>query len=184
MNRRREKALGRLRRTLQHPKTQRLLYDPQRAAQQLVTRGQSAQQVLVRHVAGSALWSRYEAVLRFEIVVAGVAAAEQLHALRIACKQLRYALELFTEDSDSNAQSLLGTLKDVQSHLGDLQDCVFAVALLTRLRDDSQDDALLDGFLKAQEAQRDTLLQNFAPFWERISGAPYRKKLATLIAKL
>lgn len=181
---RREKALKRLRKTLRRPRTQRMLDDPGNIAKRLVADNQNAQQLLVRHVAGSALWSRYEAILRFEAEVDGATEASQLHPLRIACKQLRYALELFSDDSDPCARSLLATLKEVQTHLGDLQDSVFAIAFLDQLRNDHPDDALLDGFRAAQEAQQTSLLQHFTPLWERISGAPYRHDLATLIAAL
>lgn len=181
---RREKALKRLRKTLRRPRTQRMLDDPGNIAKRLVANNQNAQQMLVRYVAGSALWSRYEAILRFEAEVDGATEASQLHPLRIACKQLRYALELFSDVNDPCAQSLLATLKDVQTHLGDLQDSVFAIAFLDQLRNDHPDDALMDGFRAAQEAQQTSLLQHFTPLWERISGAPYRHDLATLIAAL
>lgn len=181
---RREKALKRLRKMLRLPKTQRLLDHPDKIAQRLVAHNQNAQQMLVRHVAGSALWSRYEAILRFEAEVDGAAEARQLHPLRIACKHLRYALELFSDDDDSCAQSLLTTLKEVQTHLGDLQDSVFAIALLDQLRDDHPDDALLTGFHTSQETRQTSLLKHFTPLWEKISGAPYRRDLATYIAAL
>jgi hypothetical protein len=42
----------------------------------------------------------------------------------------------------------------------------------------------LEGFRAEQETRRNTLRQDFAPLWERISGAPYRQNLATLIAAL
>ena len=181
---RREKALKRLRKTIRLPKTQRLLDHPSKVVERLGAHNQSAQQLLVRHVAGSALWSRYEAILRFETEVDGATEASQLHPLRIACKQLRYALELFSDDEDPCAKSLLTTLKEVQTHLGDLQDSVFAIAFLDQLRNDHPDDALMDGFRAAQETQQTSLLQHFTPLWERISGAPYRHDLATLIAAL
>src|SRR6185437_3268892 len=88
---RREKALKRLRKTLRRPRTQRMLDDPGKIANRLVADNQNTQQMLVRYVAGSALWSRYEAILRFEAEVDGATEASQLHPLRIACKQLRYA---------------------------------------------------------------------------------------------
>ncbi|HEY1387106.1 MAG TPA: CHAD domain-containing protein [Ktedonobacterales bacterium] len=181
---RREKALKRLRKTLRLPKTQHMLHDPDKIAKRLVTRNQSAEQLLVRHVAGSALWSRYEAILRFEAEVDGAKEASQLHPLRIACKHLRYALELFSDDDDPCAQSLLTTLKEVQTHLGDLQDNVFAIAFLDSLGKDHPDDALMAGFRGAQETQQTSLLKHFTPLWERVSGAPYRRDLATLIAAL
>lgn len=181
---RREKALKRLRKTLRRPKTQRMLDQPDTIAKKLVAHNKSAHQMLVRHVAGSALWSRYEAILRFETEVDGASEASQLHPLRIACKHLRYALELFSDDDDPCAQSLLKTLKDVQTHLGDLQDSVFAIALLDQLPNDHPDDALLAGFHTAQETRQATLLKHFMPLWERISGAPYRRDLATFLAAL
>lgn len=182
--RRREKALKRLRKTLRRPSTERMLHDPDTVVKRLVTRNQGAQQMLVRYIAGSALWSRYEAILRFETEVDGAAEARQLHPLRIACKHLRYALELFSDDNDPCAESLLATLKGVQTHLGDLQDSVFAVSLLDDLHKDHPDDALLDGFRTSQVAQQTSLLKHFKPLWERISGAPYRRDLATFIAAL
>ncbi|HEU4783063.1 MAG TPA: CHAD domain-containing protein [Ktedonobacterales bacterium] len=181
---RREKALKRLRKTLRLPTTQRMLDQPDTIANRLVAHNKSAQQLLVRHVAGSALWSRYEAILRFETEVDGASEASQLHPLRIACKHLRYALELFSDDDDPCAQSLLRTLKEVQTHLGDLQDSVFAIALLDQLPNDHPDDALLAGFHAVQETRQTSLLKHFTPLWERISGAPYRRDLATFIAAL
>ncbi|HEU5347479.1 MAG TPA: CHAD domain-containing protein [Ktedonobacterales bacterium] len=181
---RREKALDRLRQTLQQPTIQTLLRHPRGEVKRLVTRRRSGRRLLVRHVTGSALWTRYEAILSYEDAVAGAATTRQLHALRIACKQLRYALELSSEDSDARARSLQQTLKDTQDHLGDLQDCVFAVTLLTRLRRDQPSNQLLEGFRAAQESRQDILRQGFAPVWERISGDPYRRDLAALIAAL
>ena len=182
--RRREKALDRLRQTLQQRRLQQLLRHPRRVAKRLATRKRSGRRLLVRHVAGSALWTRYEAILSYEDAVANAATTEQLHAIRIACKQLRYALELFAEEDDPCGQGLIQTLKETQDYLGDLQDSVFAVALLTRMRHDEPCDLLLEGFRAAQETRRDTLQQGFAPVWERISGASYRQDLAALVAAL
>ena len=181
---RREKALNRLRKELRRLSAYPLLRHPRRAVRQLVARKRTARRVLVRHLAGDALWKRFEAVLSFEDTIAGFAPTEELHALRIACKQLRYALELFSEETDPCAQSLIETLKGVQGHLGDLQDSVFAVSMLTRLRDDYPRNHQLEGFRATQETRRNTLQQEFTPLWERISAAPYRQDLAALIAAL
>lgn len=182
--RRRARALQRVRKTLGQRKTRQLLRHPRRTARRLVTRADEGQRTLVRQVAGSALWSRYEAVLGFATVVAAGGPTEQLHALRIACKQLRYALELFSEEDDACAQALMTTLKEAQDYLGELQDSVFAVALLTGLRQQLRRDPQLDGFLAAQEARRDELRQGVAPYWARLSGQPFRQELAALIAAM
>ncbi|MGE5333690.1 MAG: CHAD domain-containing protein, partial [Nitrososphaerota archaeon] len=138
--RRREKALDRLRQTLQHSQMQKLLRHPRRVAKRLATRNRRGRRLLVRHVAGSALWTRYEAILSYEDAVAHAATTRQLHAIRIACKQLRYALELFSVDDDPCGQALIQTLKQTQDYLGDLQDSVFAISLLTQMRHDAPRD--------------------------------------------
>ena len=181
---RREKALRRLRKELRRPATRTLLGHPRRTTRRLASRSRESRRTLVRQMAGSALWSRYETILGFADAVAQAGPAERLHALRIACKHLRYAVELFSEEDDSRAQSLLATLKDAQDHLGELQDRIFAVALLNRLRPALPRDPLLADFLATQEEERETLRHGFAPCWEQLTGAPFRQELAALIATL
>src|SRR5207244_2856197 len=60
----------------------------------------------VRHTAGSAIWSRYETVRAFE-TVAEAPTIEQLHALRIKGKYLRYTLECFRETLPPEAAGLI-----------------------------------------------------------------------------
>lgn len=181
---RRTYALRRVREALRQSKTQKPLGHPRRTTRRLVTSTDEGRRTLVRQAAGSALWSRYEAILSFADVVAAAGPTEQLHALRIACKQLRYALELFSVEDDPRAESLMTTLKEAQDYLGELQDSVFAVALLSRLCHKLPHDAQLGGFLTAQEARRDDLRQGVAPYWERVSGAPFRQELAALIGAM
>ena len=181
---RRARALRQVRQALRQRKTRRLVRHPRRAARRLVTRTEAGRRMLVRQVAGSALWSRYEAILRFADVIAAAGPTEQLHALRIACKQLRYALELFSEEDDARAQALMATLKEAQDQLCELQDSVFAVTLLTRLGGAHLSDPQLDDFRAVQAARRDTLQQGVAPYWERISAASFREELAALIGAL
>jgi CHAD domain-containing protein len=181
---RREKALRRLRKELRRPATRTLLGHPRRATRRLIARSHEGRRMLVRQVAGSALWSRYEAILGFADAVANAGPTERLHALRIACKHLRYAIELFSQEDDPRAQSLLATLKGAQDHLGELQDRIFAIALLERLRSALPQDALLADFLALQEEEREALRHGFAPCWEQLTGAPFRQELAALIAAL
>lgn len=184
LRQRREKALAGLRDELQQPTLLRLVRHPRRMARRLVVRKQGARRIRMRFVAGSALWQRYEAVLSFEDTVENGASTRQLHALRITCKHLRYALELFCAEDDPRGRVLIETLKEVQDYLGDLQDSVFAVTLLAHLRHDFPHDEALAGFLAAQETQRETLCLGFAPLWDRLSGSAFRQNLATLIAAL
>ncbi|MFC2031474.1 CHAD domain-containing protein, partial [Chloroflexota bacterium] len=54
----------------------------------------------------------------------------RLHALRIACKRLRYTLEYFREVLGPGTKSLIKELVVMQDHLGDLQDAVVASGIL------------------------------------------------------
>jgi CHAD domain-containing protein len=57
-------------------------------------------------------------------------ALERLHRLRIAAKRLRYTLEFFEEVLAPQASGLIKEMKQLQDHLGELQDAVVASELL------------------------------------------------------
>ena len=94
-----------------------------------VVKQASAAPVQVRHVLGSTLWQRYEAVRAYEVVLAS-APPETLHALRIEFKYLRYALEFFQEVLGPGAAALIRQVIAVQDHLGEIQDAEVASRLL------------------------------------------------------
>jgi len=65
------------------------------------------------------------------IVHAGpVYAAEPLHAVRIAAKKLRYALELADESGAGSAKAMVKTLKASQDTLGHIHDLVVLASLV------------------------------------------------------
>lgn len=112
--------------------------------------------LLVHHHAGSAIWRHYEAIRRFETAMP-YASSERLHELRIACKHLRYTLELFEPALGENARSLIKQVTAMQEHLGDLHDADVALAYfgdeptttITPPAEPAQDE---DGTLPAAEA--------------------------------
>jgi CHAD domain-containing protein len=53
-----------------------------------------------------------------------------LHALRIACKRMRYTLEFFQEVLGPSTKELIAEIVTLQDHLGDLQDAVVASGIL------------------------------------------------------
>jgi CHAD domain-containing protein len=81
-------------------------------------------------------------------------AAEQLHALRLAGKRLRYTIELMELRLDASAPARLRELKRVQDALGEINDCATAAAMTT-------DDALR-AFLA--DRQRDAV-ERFLEQW-------------------
>jgi CHAD domain-containing protein len=54
----------------------------------------------------------------------------RFHALRIACKGLRYTLEFFEDVLGPGARPLIKRVKRLQDHLGDLQDAVVTSGIL------------------------------------------------------
>jgi CHAD domain-containing protein len=131
--------------------------------------------LLVRHFAGSAIWARYEAVLRYE-TVAPDAPPETLHQVRIACKQLRYATEMFEDALGERVQPLLEVLVRTQDHLGELHDAVVALDMVSRLNERHPARGLAV-YAAALAAERDRLHQTFAPLWVQISGEDFHRDL-------
>ena len=178
---RRVKARRRLQRALDSRTLRRVLKAPRRSARRLVRRVDGEQRVLVRHFAGDAIWRRYEAVLSFEGIMSDPP-AEELHKLRIACKRLRYTLELFDDDHQPATGDLQQTLTTTQDQLGALQDSIFALRVLTNLRYTYPSNTVIEEFARQQETYRDEVRAGIAPYWEQVSGPRFRQALADLIA--
>jgi CHAD domain-containing protein len=90
------------------------------------------ERTLVRHWAGTLLWSHYERVRAYEVGL-GSAAFITLHHLRIEIKHLRYTLELFRGALADEADSLHTQLVAAQDHLGAIQDAEVAIDLIDQV---------------------------------------------------
>ncbi len=172
---RRQAAYSRLLRRLEKPKLARLLDQLEAFAEHPIEPPAGEPPLLVRHFAASAIWARYEAVLRFETVMPD-APPPVLHQVRIACKQLRYAIELFEDALGARVQPLLDLLIRVQDHLGSLHDAVVALELVNQVHDRHPNTGLAV-YAAALAAERDQLHRTFAPLWQQISGKDFRDDL-------
>ena len=145
----------------------------------------------VRHAAGSAIWVRYEAVRAYETVIEG-ATIEQLHALRIKGKYLRYTLESFGEVLGPDAEALIEDVTKLQDELGNLHDADVARHLVdSYLRKrkkhagkGSEPPQDLADYVAEQNAIIDDIKQTFSGTWGLITGPEWRSRLATAIAFL
>jgi CHAD domain-containing protein len=86
--------------------------------------------------------------------------ATDLHQFRLATKHLRYTIELFAPVYGRGAQTKLGVLKDIQSHLGKFHDCQ-AARELGAIKNDPQ---LQEWLSNRQEAQR----EKFQKTWQAL----------------
>jgi hypothetical protein len=152
--------------------------------------------LLVRHLAGSAIWHEYEAIRRFESIMPG-AGSEQLHELRIACKHLRYTLELFEPALGKDAPGQIELVTAMQEQLGSLHDADVAAAYFGAEPVDHDgvngnghvavakgSGSPLAGYLEQRVAERGSILEGVWPLWQELTSEATRRKLSKLIGAL
>ena len=150
---------------------------------------------LARDAAPVLIYSRFAAVRAYDQLLAS-ANLEQLHALRIEFKKLRYAVEFFREILGKEAKNVIGVMKNMQDHLGDLNDAQVATQLLSDFlahMEFSHTDLPLSErrspepvvvYLAAKHAERHHLMRTFPAAWEQFNRPELRQNLALAIAAL
>ncbi|MGA8148999.1 MAG: CHAD domain-containing protein [Gallionellaceae bacterium] len=96
--------------------------------------------------------------------------ALQLHALRIACKKLRYGAEMFAAlYGENKTRRYLGGLSGLQDILGQINDIAVARRLLNEVDDEGQHETiiLILGWLEHDYAGR---LVELGTAWKRFAG--------------
>ncbi len=73
---------------------------------------------------------RIEEVFAYDGIIADPARVTELHDMRIACKRLRYLLEIFEVAFSSDLDPFLEQVKRLQDILGDIHDCDVQVPML------------------------------------------------------
>ncbi len=121
------------------------------------------------------------------------------HALRKACKGLRYTLEFFEDVLGPGARPLIKTVKGLQNHLGDLQDAVVTCGILRdyitwgswRHHGHSlpgpAEVIVAPGaarYLAARQDEMERLILTFPEVWEALAGSGFSRSLATVIAEI
>ncbi len=149
----------------------------------------------VRHVVPRLIYTRYEAVRAYETVLEH-ASIDTLHALRIECKRLRYALEFFQEVQGPEAQVVIKEIKRLQDHLGDLNDAevagVFLRDFVTRYEDSQAGIPISERrsieqvvqYMAHQFAEKHRLTMTFADTWANFNRYDIRRDLALAVAAL
>jgi len=123
-----------------------------------------------------------------------------LHQLRIASKGLRYTLEFFEVVLSPSVKLLLDPIKQLQDHLGNLQDAVVACGYLrdfltwgewhhTPSKLSQQPPTLIvapgvAAYLAVRQSEIETLIQTFPQIWAPIRDRNFKKRLFALLAEL
>lgn len=139
--------------------------------------------LLTRHYAGTVIWPRYETILRYETIIAD-AEPPTLHQLRIACKRLRYVLEIFAAQLGDGAKPMRKALVAAQSHLGDVQDLTVALKLVSHLAKSDPQNEGLHAFEQALQDERHELIAHIDTVWEPLRSARTRESLSQAFAAL
>jgi CHAD domain-containing protein len=174
----------------------------------------------VRHIAPIAILTRYETVRSFEAVAAtavdteegqaqeedsterGVLSGpaqsqlpptvEQLHALRISGKYLRYTLEFFRDTLPPEAGRLIRDVTTMQDQLGALHDADVASGLIDefiarqqkRRKKGDPDYEVPPGlaaYLEERQAAIRTIHADFNSTWATLQSPKWRARLAVVI---
>jgi triphosphatase len=115
------------------------------------------------------LKKRYKLVVKHGNALSGEVAA-QLHALRIACKKLRYSTEMFGSlFNESRTRRYVAVLAKLQDILGTLNDIAVAHRLLNELDNAVRHDtlALIRGWMEHDYAER---VAELGKAWKRFAG--------------
>jgi CHAD domain-containing protein len=120
-------------------------------------------------------------LLTYEPYVSHPEQEEELHALRIAAKKLRYTLEIFAPLYPGELKDPLQACRKIQDTLGEMHDCDVWIQILAEFLDDERRRTqeffgnlngyfrLVPGvecFLNDRRAARDTSYQDFYTFWQ------------------
>jgi CHAD domain-containing protein len=124
---------------------------------------------------------------------------KRFHELRIAGKALRYTLEFFEAPLGQDAAPLIEATKDLQDHLGDLQDAVVSCGIARDVLTWGSwappaagvpahtDVVLAPGlcrYLVARQNEMERLVTSFPEVWPRVAGEEFGARLAALLARL
>ncbi|MFQ5399670.1 MAG: CHAD domain-containing protein [Anaerolineae bacterium] len=104
--------------------------------------------------------------------------APLLHQLRIRCKELRYTLLFFRPLLGPEAREVIAVVKQIQEHLGNLNDVDMALRLL---EETAGCEAAVSLYRPAKEAEVRRLTDEFGALWAEMNSMAWRQKLAAAL---
>lgn len=149
----------------------------------------------IRHVVSSLIYSHYEALRGYEPFLAN-ASVELLHQLRIDAKHFRYAVENFQEILGRESAMVIAEIKQIQNHLGDLNDAEVACQFLENFLNhwktyrreltsvQSKKPVAITRYFEVKIEEKEQLLATFPEAWHQFNSTQLRHHLALAIAVL
>jgi CHAD domain-containing protein len=143
-----------------------------------------------------AITTQLSEFMAFEPYVSQPERVEELHAMRIAAKRLRYTMEIFAPIYPGELKSALQAVRKVQEQLGDIHDCdVWGIFLPQFLQEEETLTRQFYGnsrgfrrmvpgiqaFLEERLAARKKTYTDFVPYWQKTVQNGTWKNLLTNI---
>ncbi len=151
----------------------------------------------VRRRGDQAIAQRLEQMLAYEPCIQHPEQVEPLHAMRIAAKHLRYAMEIFSPLYGEDFEGILRTVRQVQTQLGEIHDCDVWIAWLPAfLEQERQRTVEYHGNRRAlgklapgiehlraeRQERRQVCHREFAEFWQRLRDEDTWGQLYQMVA--
>ncbi len=150
---------------------------------------------LVCELAPALIYERLAAVRSYDSVIPD-APVEQLHALRIEFKKLRYTVEYFRDVLGPQSKEIINEFKGMQDHLGDLNDAQVAIQILQeflaeyskKFKGSEQPPEIeiqaLTAYINFRQEELDRLKQSFPAAWAHFNRPEFRQLIALAVSVL
>jgi CHAD domain-containing protein len=140
--------------------------------------------------------SRLDEFLSFEAFVEQPECKDELHAMRIAAKHLRYTLEVFAPLYQDGLKSMIQLMRRLQDNLGEIHDCDVWIEYLPDFIEKERARTIkhygnsramnrlvpgLQFFLENRKEDRDLRYQEFVTLWQSLRKQQTWDKLRDII---
>ena len=138
----------------------------------------------LRHVLPGLLHRRLAVVSAYDAVLPA-ADDQRLHALRVECKRLRYAIEFFAPVLGASAASFLALITAMQDTLGRINDIAVFVNRLQALKKLSPEQAIIvESYIASRNSELVMLRATFYEQWARLNTRAQRRKFSDALLVL
>jgi CHAD domain-containing protein len=131
-----------------------------------------------------AIVDRFAVVRAHETRLTGRPPEQELHALRIHCKRLRYSLEFMRHLLGDEGKELIGQLKGLQDHLGDLNDACVTRDRLGELQRTGMYHPAIERYAQVQVQAVERLRLTFDDVWLPFVSQANRRLLMEAVSRL
>ena len=137
----------------------------------------------LRHILPTILHQQLATVRAYDTIMADIS-TEQLHALRLDCKRLRYTLDFFQPVTGSSMGAYIQEVKNLQEILGRLNDIETARTLLVDKKFTDDEQAIIEQYIAFLETEAQAGLANFEDVWARFNGRTVQRKFSDALLVL